>query len=1207
MGWRAVRKGYCFLLHLLILQSLIAQEDPSTSLFFPAPETSSPPSLPAGFSLENAAGSATFTYPTAIAIAPDGRIFVTEKSGIVWVIQNGIKLSNPFIDLQNEVLSNGDRGLSGIAVDPNFNTNHYVYVAYTVDPDQNGVDDNSAGFGRVTRYTASGNVAIVSSRRIVLGNSWADGVPSPYHVHTVDALRFGSDGSLLISTGDAAHQVDPDAGGRDPDSFGPGKISTLEDIGAFRAQWIGSLAGKILRIDPATGSGLSSNPFWTGNGTDNQSKVWAYGLRNPWRFTVKPATGSSNPADGNPGDLYIPDCGWWSWDELNVAASRGRNFGWPCYEGPYWNTPYGSATPAHHGCSAIGTPDNPSPPTSPVAAWNHTDPDASRPPGFTGKCAIGALFYTGSSYPAEFRNKCFIADVEDWIRVVDLSGNTVNSISAFATGVGVAVDMALNPVDGNIYIVSVYFGLVQRIVYGGPNGRPVPIGGSNTIAGPPPLNVNFTGSSSYDPNGYALSYLWDFGDGTSSTDPNPTHTYSGQGIFIATLTVRNSIGLQDKTQIGIAVGSNVPRGTDNTQTGRPIASRMNPTGAGNHDINIIKDNLFPPVGSDDLSTQFDTYDGTTPSTDWIGYEWSSPVTLNGLIFQEGKNANSGGWFRSISVEMKNNGNWSSVQNLRITPAYAGNNGTSFETYHLAFNGKRGTAVRITGQTGGTGKFISVAELRAIAGSQLPRIVLSASKTSGMMNLEVRFSGASSSSPEGGPLAFTWDFGDGTYSTESEPIHVYTRQGTYRTILTGTDARGGMASDSITITVYPNTAPTGEIISPSNNSFFIPGDIVHFDAIASDREQAAATIDFSWQIILHHDQHIHPAWYSARGRSFDYVLETEGGDGSFYYEAVLTVSDSGSLNDTRRVFFYPNRRPIIYGLADTVAFQESYFSRSIFAYDPDDRDTLTYSLTSYPGWLSIDALTGRVSGTPTGHDVGTSLVEIRAADNRGAVATQSFSLTVFHVNHPPSPPHQLIPTDQSLLQIFSNPKPITFSWRGAVDSDPGDSVRYSFFARGPGLELSISDIYDTTLSLDIMPQLQVSSVYTWIVAASDGAAMTAAVDSFVFRTSRNVSPINERPGEVPRVYALQQNFPNPFNPSTIIRYDIPRRSKVIMDVVDVLGRPLFDLVSEEQDGGSYFIEWKPEVPSGIYLCRLRVTAIEEPMEDLVLMNKMILVR
>jgi glucose/arabinose dehydrogenase len=230
---------------------------------------------------------------------------VGEKGGVVWVIENGVQLPEPFIDLSWDVLNHHDRGLLGLVLDPDFINNGHVYFLYTFDWNQAGDTQRTDIPGRLVRYTASAgnsNVADIATRTVLLGASFSDAIPACYFSHAPGALRFGTDGTLLVAAGDGASYNQVDSGGLYPDCFGPGKLDPTQDIGAFRAQWIGSYSGKILRLDPATGLGLPSNPFYTGDPAAVESKVWAYGLRSPYRFCVR-ADGSSNPVDGNPGTL----------------------------------------------------------------------------------------------------------------------------------------------------------------------------------------------------------------------------------------------------------------------------------------------------------------------------------------------------------------------------------------------------------------------------------------------------------------------------------------------------------------------------------------------------------------------------------------------------------------------------------------------------------------------------------------------------------------------------------------------------------------------------------------------------------------------------------------------------------------------------------------------------------------------------------------
>lgn len=339
--------------------------------------------VPPLFTDENAVPGITFNLPTSIAFLPGGRMLVAEKAGRVWTVTNGVRYPVPLWEHTAEVLNKDDRGLLGIAVDPAYAANHFIYLLYTVDPDSNGVDDNPVAFGRLARYTvdfSDSNAVLEASRKVLLGTVWSDGPVSASPSHTVGDLEFGADGSLFVSAGDGAYFNTEDAGGRDPAPFLPGRTNPLEDIGAFRAQWIGSLAGKVLRIDPADGGGYPENPYWDGDPRSARSRVWCYGLRNPFRFTVRPGTGSADPADHAPGTLFIGEVGWNTWEEQDVARRGGLNYGWPCYEGPDGRWEYQLANPAHHGCGSIGLAGNPGTLSPPNAWYPHNPATSSTPP-----------------------------------------------------------------------------------------------------------------------------------------------------------------------------------------------------------------------------------------------------------------------------------------------------------------------------------------------------------------------------------------------------------------------------------------------------------------------------------------------------------------------------------------------------------------------------------------------------------------------------------------------------------------------------------------------------------------------------------------------------------------------------------------------------------------------------------------------------------
>ncbi len=467
-----------------------------------------------GFFTETIATLPAYT-PVGVAFAPDGRLFIWQKNGIVRILKNGQLLPNPFLDISAKVNHYQDRGLLGLALDPNFAVNGYVYLGYVLENggDTNSTQDRPEQFTRVTADPTNPDVALANSEVVILG-----GIPEDSPSHAIGMIRFAPDGKMFVSVGDGAGFSNVDAN-------------------ALRAQDLTSLNGKILRINP-DGSAPTDNPFYEpANPISNKSKVWAYGLRNPFRFALHPVTGS--PLDGTP---YIGNVGWNTWEEQ--VRGRGVNFGWPCYEGGYPQPDYQAQFAQCQQLSADSV-------TQPLYVYDHT----------VGSTAIGGAFYSGILYPSAYRGNYFFMDyTAKWIKrmVFDANDNVLN-ILPFAANVNGPVDLEMGP-DGLLYYVAFNAGEIGRIHWGTGPQPPMANATATPTSGYSPLTVNFSSVGSADPQGEALTYFWDFGDGTSSTAANPTHTYVQGGVrtFTATLTVTNTANLSATATVNVTVGSKPP-------------------------------------------------------------------------------------------------------------------------------------------------------------------------------------------------------------------------------------------------------------------------------------------------------------------------------------------------------------------------------------------------------------------------------------------------------------------------------------------------------------------------------------------------------------------------------------------------------------------------------------------------------------------------
>ncbi len=415
---------------------------------------------PFGFTAE---GFATgIENPTVMAFAPDGRLFVGTKSGQVWIVDaEGQRSETPFIDLVEEVNGEHDRGLLGLALDPDFETNGYVYLLYTADriPGEPDEDADTPAFGRLTRYTEVGGVADPSSRLVLIGNGPEDGWPLASVTHTIGDLLFGPNRELFVSAGDGAVDTEPDVGHgtTDRDIMFSGMFPASEDIGALRAQSLDSLDGKILRINPDTGGGLETNPFWDGDPFSNRSRVFAYGMRNPFRIALR----TDEPGSES---LFVGDVGNKTWEEISIATA-GANLGWPCYEGPTREPLFAVVPESAAVCDALSPADL----TPPIYYYANAAQGTLDPRGFSGTAVVAGTVYNGKSFPPEYDGGFFFSDLTGGflkILYVDADGTLVDT-GDFASGLQNAVQVLVDPDSGDLYIAEIGANQILRIRYTG--------------------------------------------------------------------------------------------------------------------------------------------------------------------------------------------------------------------------------------------------------------------------------------------------------------------------------------------------------------------------------------------------------------------------------------------------------------------------------------------------------------------------------------------------------------------------------------------------------------------------------------------------------------------------------------------------------------------------------------------------------------------
>lgn len=454
-----------------------------------------------------------------IAFAPDGHIFAADKNGTVRVLdEDGTPYPTPFFTVPVDTYR--DRGLTEAIPYPNFKTNRYVYIFYTVAvPNNPNVAENGA-YNKLIRITArEDNHHIGDTSTIV---TILTDIPSPTGIHQGGFMHFGLDGMFYVGIGE-------------------GDVPQL-------TQDMSSISGKMLRLNMNTYPNIvpADNPYVGVPGI--RPEIWATGFRNPYSGNIDPVTGR----------IYVNDVGSSLWEEVNELV-RGGNYGWPIYEGDENDPNY----------------------INPIFAYSHN--------GGGGAAATAGVFYRGTQFPPQYQGKYFAGDVaQSVLRLIDPA---TNSATPWSTNTDIITDIDVGP-DGSLYWTSAkpFASGVYKITYvNTTNSAPTAVASANVTDGLNPLTITFNGALSTDPDGDALFYSWNFGDGITGTGVSPTKTYTVNGTYFAYLTVTDRVtgGLSNTAAaLTITVGNLAPQPVINTpvvgttyQAGQTITFRGSATDA----------------------------------------------------------------------------------------------------------------------------------------------------------------------------------------------------------------------------------------------------------------------------------------------------------------------------------------------------------------------------------------------------------------------------------------------------------------------------------------------------------------------------------------------------------------------------------------------------------------------------------------------------
>jgi glucose/arabinose dehydrogenase len=531
-----------------------------------------------------AKGVAETGEPMTLAVLPDRSVLHTSRDGTLRLTDAA---GNTAVAGKLDVYSHDEEGLQGVAVDPGFAANRFVYLYYAPRLDTPAGDapaDGSAsdfapfdGVNRLSRFVlrTDGTLDAGSEKKIL-------DVPASRGLccHVGGDIDFDAVGNLYLSTGD---DTNPFAS----DGYTPidERASRNPAYDAQRSSGnTNDLRGKILRIKVnADGSySVPSGNLFPPGTARTRPEIYAMGFRNPFRMSVDKATGTVYVGDYGP-DAGTADASRGPAGQVEFnRVTRAGNFGWPYCTGD--NDAYVDhdfATGAAGTTFSCAAPKNTSPRNTGLTDLPPAQPawipyDGGSVPEFGGgsESPMGGPVYrydpdsaSEVKFPEAYDGDFFAGEFgRRWIKRVEAGGDgTVQSINAFPWSGTQVMDMAFGP-DGALYVLDYgtgYFNgdansALYRIEHVTGGHAPVAQAGANTTSGKAPLTVTFSSAGSSDADGDALTHAWDFGDGATSTAADPTHTYTAVGQYTATLKVTDSTGKSATASVHITVGNTAP-------------------------------------------------------------------------------------------------------------------------------------------------------------------------------------------------------------------------------------------------------------------------------------------------------------------------------------------------------------------------------------------------------------------------------------------------------------------------------------------------------------------------------------------------------------------------------------------------------------------------------------------------------------------------